>query len=94
MDSGDPFKISFVTYDKRRKTGGKWIQVDEAIESGQRNTGKAAASASAQDPISDGSKNPNHRLHGTRNIIILPSKKLRKVNIRLIKEFNGAPVIW
>ena len=31
IDSGQPFSLSFVTYDKNRKTGGEWINIKSAV---------------------------------------------------------------
>ncbi len=89
------FQISFVTADRKKKTGGEIIEVKGARKCvvGNRNgkpvfdtREKAGASGRITRP-------PNHWANSTRNII-LPNGGIRTVHIRLIIEFNNKKVFF
>ncbi len=90
MGTGAPFSMAFVTDDERRGTGGEWVEVAEAFKHDyvSKTERKKLEKAQPQQLVK---KNPNHYDHSTRNIS-LPNGELRKVNIRLIRRFNGKTV--
>jgi hypothetical protein len=91
MDSGQPFSLSFVTYDKKRKKGGEWINVKSAVKF-MAKPSKQKAIEAAQPEFTMVSRNPKHFENATRNIK-LQNGSIRKVHIRLIRLFNNKKVI-
>lgn len=91
LDSGQPFSLSFVTHDKKRGTGGEWINVKSAVKFMAK--GQLAKSIEAAQPsFTMISRNPKHFENSTRNIK-LENGSIRKVHIRLIRLFNNKTVI-
>lgn len=91
LDSGQPFSLSFVTYDKKRGTGGEWINVKSAVKFMAKGNQTKSIEA-AQPSFTMLSKNPKHFENSTRNIK-LQNGEIRKVHIRLIRLFNNKTVI-
>lgn len=91
LDSGQPFSLSFVTYDKKRDTGGEWINVKSAVKFMAKGHQTKSIEA-AQPSFTMLSKNPKHFENSTRNIK-LQNGEIRKVHIRLIRLFNNKTVI-
>lgn len=108
MHSGATFSCKVVQYDERRKKYGAVLTYPEAqlvwgdggSEKARKREGERAMtdlekklSGVSDEPISDGSKNPNHAWHYTRNIRELldgqPTPSIRKIHPPLIIEFNG-----
>lgn len=94
--NGQPvgFSLRFVTADRKRKTGGDII----FIENGKKCVGKGKdGNVIWAAPVGESStgvkKNPHHYANSTRNVLITSSGQIRKVHIRLIIEFNGKKVI-
>lgn len=89
MNSGKPFSIVYVTWDKSKGAGGSVKEVQLAYKHYSNSTGKAAQAKE------EGSKrNPNHFHNSTMNIKI-PGQAgidVRKVHVQLIRRFNGAIV--
>ena len=93
MKSGNLFKIKFVSYDKKRKTGGhfKEFQAKLNIKKNKKNT-------SPSDYIQPErkTKNPNHFKNATRSLKIfvdgIDTGNIKKCHIFLITEFNGKKV--
>ncbi|MDA3819094.1 MAG: hypothetical protein PF590_01265 [Candidatus Delongbacteria bacterium] len=78
------FSLEFCTYNRASGKGGERITVNRAI---LYEKGKAKKKAL---PVSDAkTKNPNHELNGTRNILLLPSREIRSIHVRLIERFNN-----
>jgi hypothetical protein len=93
MDAGQPFSIAFVTADRRKNTGGEWIEVEKAYKSGYVDP-EARKQMQKLQPASDMIKRaPNHYENSTRNIVIAANSDVRKVHIRLIRKFNGKTVV-
>jgi hypothetical protein len=107
METGKAFSLSCVSYDRKRKTGGKVVQYAEAILVQAKKEAKANARRSltptekrdieARTAHQGPSKNPHHRKFYTRNIRILqdghPTSIQRKIHPPLVIEFNGKRVI-
>lgn len=91
IDSGQPFSLSFVTYDKKRDTGGEWINVKSAVKFMSKPAQQKSIDA-AQPSFTSVSRNPKHFENATRNIK-LKNGVIRKVHIRLIRLFNNKKVI-
>lgn len=91
IDSGQPFSLSFVTYDHKRKKGGEWINVKSAVKLMAPEKQQKAIDA-AQPSFTMVSRNPNHFENSTRNIK-LQNGSIRKIHIRLVRLFNNKKVI-
>ena len=91
MDSGNPFSIAFVTADAKKKTGGEWVTIPEAVKHEFATRKEMAAIARAAPKTQMVHKNPNHYQNSTRNIR-LPNAEIRKVHLRLITVFNNLMV--
>jgi hypothetical protein len=85
-----PFNISFVTADRTRGTGGKWINVKGAILS--KHNKNLPHHIRRTDGFS-GSKKPASYENAQRNIQT-PDGTITTVHIRLIKRFNDYEIIW
>ncbi len=85
-----PFDLSFITADRRRDEGGEWKQIDGAILSKHN---KLLPQHVRRVDGFGGSRKPASHENATRNIQA-PDGSITKVHIRLIKTFNGHPVIW
>lgn len=81
-----PFSLTFRTYNKQNKKGGKLVSVQNATLM-QPPKDKGAVRLSQNIDF----KNPNHFENRTRNIKV--SDKIIKVNTLFIIEFNGHKVV-
>lgn len=88
-----PFSLRFVTYDKQKQTGGEIIDAKKAVllKSGKKDFERKTGIRNKEDPDQI-KKKPNHFKNRTRNIMLLPSKQIRKVHIYLITRFNDERV--
>ncbi len=91
IDSGQPFALSFITFDKKRDKGGELINVKSAVKFMSKPLQQKAITA-AQPEFVMVSKNPKHFENATRNIK-LQNGSIRKVHIRLIRLFNNKKVM-
>ncbi len=97
METGNPFSISYVTLDIKRKTGGKIKKVLSAVLCGAKppteNTKKLPTAKSLR---AKPKRNPNHWDNQTRALQVLingvPTSHIRKFHIFLITEFNNKAV--
>jgi hypothetical protein len=93
IDAGHNCALGVITCDVNRKTGGEYLVIANCKKAQfvtsheQKEMDKAAPKANMVH------KNPNHYENSTRNIIIIPSMELRKIHIRLIRNFNGKTVL-
>ena len=88
------FHVKFVTADRIRRTGGEIIEIQSGRKCvGNRNGMTVFDSRHKADEHSRNSRQPNHWVNSTRNII-LPNGGIRKVHIRLIIEFNNQKVFF
>lgn len=104
MESGRPFSLRYVTFDRQRKRGGQVKYISEAemvqAEEEERRARKIKGRPLTLEEIArltaPAGRNPNHSYHFTRNVRILengrPTSLIRKVHIILITEFNNCPV--
>jgi hypothetical protein len=89
------FQLKFVTANRLEKTGGEIIEIQEACKCSVRTKkGKEIFAAKKNFPSDDRiTKDPNHWVNSTRNIL-LPNGQKRKLHIRLIIEFNNKKVCY
>ena len=93
MNSGKPFSIVYVTWDKTKGAGGSVKEVQLAYKHYSNASGAKDAKtiSTTNDTIK---RNPNHFSNSTFNIKI-PGQgavDVRKVHVQLIRRFNGAIV--
>lgn len=94
LNKGVPFDIKFVTCDRNRGTGGDILEIKGGRKcSTLTKEGEIVYSKEVSSSPTGKSKNPNHYLHATRNIL-LPNGQIRTCHIRLIIEFNGKKVCF
>lgn len=107
METGRAFSCLAVSYDVKRKTGGKVLHYPEAVLVQASKEAKANArrtltpaeqrAMEARNAAGGTPRNPHHRRFYTRNIRILqdgqPTMIQRKVHPPLIIEFNGKRVL-
>lgn len=92
LDSGQTFEqMAFVTCDAHRKKGGEWIEVKNACKHEFMTSREMAKLAKAQ-PKFGITKDPRHNENSTRNIR-LHNGEIRKLHIRLIRQFNYKTVL-
>ena len=88
------FHIRFVTADRIRRAGGEIIEIPSGRKCvGNRNGKSVFDTRQKADENTRTSRQPNHWVNSTRNII-LPNGGIRKVHIRLIIEFNSQKVFF
>jgi hypothetical protein len=95
-DDGKPLKfhLKFVTADRIRRTGGEIIEIQSGKKCVSNRNGKTVFDTRQKvDENPSNSRQPNHWVNSTRNII-LPNGGIRKVHIRLIIEFNNQKVFF
>ena len=88
MDAGEAFSIGFRTCDKRKQTGGEWIEFPTAVK---QNYQFGTASETPHEKTYK--RNPNHYKNSTRNIRVMPDGNIVTVHIRLIRRFNSKTVM-
>lgn len=89
------FQVKFVTANRDHGTGGEIIEIKDGRKcSGKTKSGEPIFQKAKTVPVKDSvSRNPNHWVNSTRNIL-LPNGQIRKVHIRLIIEFNHQKVCY
>jgi len=106
METGKPFDLTYITFDRKRKTGGE-LRTEHAVlnmataddKEGEADQGHRAPTAQEANlqALSSPTKNPNHQKWYTRLIIPVVdghvSSQLRKVHPPLFAEFNGMTVV-
>jgi len=100
MESGKPFSLTLISYDRKRKKGGQKISYPEAIlvQKEQKQTNRTLTKIEQQkQQLAKLKKNPNHRKWYTRNIRILQdghhTSLIKCIHPPLIIEFNGEKVV-
>ncbi len=95
--SAEPFSISYVKLDRRKKKGGEIVRFEKCLATRSRAKGtrsdKIRIIKIQPSPEPKATKKPNHFANATRNVQVLPSFVIRKLHIWLILEFNGMKVI-
>ncbi len=89
-----PFSIEFVKADRKRKTAGELVRMENVIQSGIRPSTKATRHKERLKEIVTGKKNPNHYEHSTINLYNPVTQKITKVHTRLVTKLNEQPVIY
>ena len=93
MNTGERFTITFVSLDKKRKTGGELITLENARKHQAGNITESESKTSEPPlPGETTGTNPNHTRNGTINIKCADGN-IRKVHTRLIVKFNSKEVI-
>lgn len=91
------FSISYRTLNKNSKTGGRLVTYEKA-KLAQKELGGDPTSFEAlrtvPKPRTNIKRNPNHFVNKTRNLVVLPENKVRKIHINNIIEFNGKKVVY
>jgi len=89
IDSGAPFDLVHVTFDRTRGTGG---EIKERKKWTKANFNALPEVVLRKAGIKD-KRNPNHSDHRTRNIYNPATREIKKIYIRLICSFNGKSVL-
>lgn len=89
------FQLKYVTADRDKGTGGDIIELKDARKCvGKTREGEPKFVKQKAIPLNEKvTRNPNHWLHSTRNML-LPNGQIRKAHIRLIIEFNHKKVCY
>jgi len=89
------FQLKFVTANRLEKTGGEIIELKDACKCSVRTKNGKEIFAAKKNFLADEriTKDPNHWVNSTRNIL-LPNGQKRKLHIRLIIEFNNKKVCY
>lgn len=106
METGEPFSIQFITFDRKRKTGGDIKEFSQAILCYSKKTTNNKVQARPMTRIEQMTailetdtirRNPNHKSNYTRNIQILqdghPTAMRRKIHPLLVTQFNTKTVL-
>ena len=91
------FSITFRTLNRNSKTGGRLVSYEKAKLAQKEDHGDQTtfeALRTVPKPRTNIKRNPQHFRNKTRNLVVLPQKKTRKVHINLITEFNGKTVVY
>lgn len=105
METGNPFSMTFVTYDRKRKKGGRIEDIGEAVL--LKRDPKATNDIFANRPatpherrvkkLAELRRAPKHRKWYTRNIRLLlnghPTSEIRKIHPPLVTTFNHKTVV-
>lgn len=79
---------------RRKKEGGRCENYNSCLTTGTRMKGeRKQAKVKPLNETSSILKNPSHFSNATRNLVLFPSKQIRKVHIWLILTFNNQKVI-
>lgn len=96
MESGATFSMSWVTYDRKRKAGGRVLEVKEAKltqPKEKRQKGRPLTKIERHKTF----KSPNHRKWYTRNLVVFEdgqeTSEVVKFHPPLVIEFNNMTVI-
>jgi hypothetical protein len=84
-----PFSIAFVTWNKETGQGGELVYFEHATLS--QTNGMASRNYPNQE-VKKKSKQPNHWMNSTRNILPLASNEPKKLHIWLMLMFDGMEV--
>lgn len=93
-DQPVPFDIQFITYDKKRKTGGDIMEIKGAVMSGVHKPSAREKHLQRMQVVKGMVKDPHHYEHDTINVKVKGSDQTRKIHVRLITAFNDTRVIY
>ena len=95
-EGGRPFSIEFCKLDKVRGTAGELMTIATGILSAPTNRGKGQRHKDVPAPATGRKTSPAHAINNTINIFNCTErnakKRIVKVHIRLITQFNGRDV--
>jgi len=108
LDGLAPVPVQWVKYDQRRKTGGDFGRLPAArIGRGTRQAAaelrrpaageetdadRAAVAADGEVPVPSGTKDPDHWVNATRNLVDTRTGTLVKIHIYLLTHVAGRKV--
>jgi hypothetical protein len=108
LDGPAPVAVRWVTYDRRRATGGEFRDLAAArigpgpstataelrapLAGEQTEAEQADVAADGQAPVPTGTKDPAHWLNATRNLVDTTTGKIIKVHIYLLTHVAGRKV--
>ena len=108
LDGAAPVAVQWVKCDVRRQTGGDFGQLPAAriarrskpaaaelrlpTAAEETDADRAAAAADGQVPVPTGTKDPDHWVNATRNLVDTRSGKLVKIHIYLLTHVAGRKV--
>ncbi len=78
------FSCEVCTYNRATGKGGERLKIHKAMLFEKRHLAKGEPSE-----IDRRKRNPHHEFNQTRNIMLLPSREIRTIHIRLIERFNN-----
>lgn len=92
MDTPAEFSLLVITANKQSSEGGEELFIPRAWKhtSATRKEQQALDAAQKQEAVFR--RNPNHYDNSTRNLK-LPNGEIRKIHIRLVRQFNGKTVL-
>lgn len=95
MKTGNIFSCRVVTYDRKRKTGGKILEIHQAVLVQKEERDRPMTNIEQKQLQKK--RGANHRKHYTRNIKLcvdgIPTEQIVKIHPPLILEFNGKDVL-
>lgn len=93
MNSGLPFSITYVTWDKQRGRGGAVKSILQAVKHYKEDTDGKKQTMDTKELVYS-IRNPRHFHNSTVNIRVTAAghADIRKVHYQLIRRFNGAIV--
>jgi len=97
MESGKPFSLICVAYDRQRRTGGHLLHIDEARIYQPGKPPQGVRPATRMEYLTHRSRSPAHGQHYTRNIQVFqegqPTAIIKKIHPPLIISFNEREVL-
>lgn len=98
LNTGNPCNIIYVTADRRRGTGGSlealkgWVKHNVEMKSSNAAADCPKLKSRIAAKLHE-DRNPNHGEHKSMNLINLKSRKIQKLHLKLIVEYNGKTVL-
>jgi hypothetical protein len=80
-----PFSLSVCTFNRKTGVGGLLLEVESAMIFEKKSSLVSDATGSS---TATAKRNIHHDLNETKNILLLPSREIRTIHIRLIEKFN------
>ncbi len=89
-----PFSIEFVTCNRATGSGGELVKLSNVVLYKNQKAAGGPAKPGRPEGTQAPAKNPNHWANATRNIYLLDSNQIRKINIRLILKLNNQSILY
>jgi hypothetical protein len=90
--TGEPFSITYCTFDEKRGTGGERRTIERAVAPKLR-VKTAPAATALKSPSGDLGVSPHHLWNNTFNITDLATNRVKKIHWLLIELYNGYQVV-